>query len=145
MQARLKRQWPYSLRVCHSALGVSELAVGILWYSIFTQPGFLNSFLQGIGVSGAPFTFLSADTRYWILIAIWLAEVWRATSIMMVIVVSGLQGISDEVLEAAEIFGAGLMAASQICYSAYAQAQFTSGSDFAHHSGLASFCGGHCP
>jgi multiple sugar transport system permease protein len=107
MQARLKGSG-LILYVFAIPLGISELAVGILWFSIFTQPGFLNSFLQGLGISGAPFTFLSADTRYWILIAIWLAEVWRATSIVMIIVVSGLQGISDEVLEAAEIFGAGL-------------------------------------
>lgn len=107
MQARLKGSG-LILYVFAIPLGVSELAVGILWFSIFTQSGFLNSFLDTIGVSGAPFTFLSADTRYWILIAIWLAEVWRATSIIMVIVVSGLQGISDEVLEAAELFGAGL-------------------------------------
>jgi multiple sugar transport system permease protein len=107
MQARLKGSW-LILYVFAIPLGVSELAVGILWFSIFTQPGFLNSLLFKLGVDGAPFTFLSADTRYWIIIAIWLAEVWRATSIVMIIVVSGLQGISDEVLEAAEIFGAGL-------------------------------------
>jgi multiple sugar transport system permease protein len=107
MQARLKGSG-LILYVFAIPLGVSELAVGILWFSVFTQSGFLNSFLQGLGISGAPFTFLSADTRYWILIAIWLAEIWRATSIIMVIVVSGLQGISDEVLEAAELFGAGL-------------------------------------
>jgi multiple sugar transport system permease protein len=79
-----------------------------VWYSIFTEFGFLNSILQGLGLIDAPITYLSADTRYWILIAIWLAEVWRATSIVMVIVVSGMQAISHEVLEAAEVFGATL-------------------------------------
>ena len=107
MQARLKGSGLF-LYVFAIPLGISELAVGILWFSIFTRPGFLNSFLQGLGLIDIPITFLSADTRGWILVAIWLAEVWRATSIIMVIVVSGLQGISDEVLEAAEIFGAGL-------------------------------------
>jgi multiple sugar transport system permease protein len=90
------------------ALGISDLAVGILWYSIFTQLGYLNSILQGLGLIDAPITYLSADTRYWIVIAIWLAEVWRATSIVMVIVVAGMQAISREVLEAAEVFGATL-------------------------------------
>jgi multiple sugar transport system permease protein len=89
-------------------LGVSDLAVGIVWYSIFTHLGFLNSILQGLGLIGAPITYLSADTRYWIIVAICLAEIWRATSIVMVIVVSGLQAISQEVLEAAEVFGATL-------------------------------------
>ena len=90
------------------ALGVSDLAVGIVWYSIFTQFGFLNSILQGLGLIDAPLTYLSANTRHWIIIAIWLAEVWRATAIVMVIVVAGMQAISREVLEAAEMFGATL-------------------------------------
>src|SRR6266545_2702865 len=90
------------------ALGISDLAVGILWYSIFTQSGYLNSILQGLGLIDAPIIYLSADTRYWILIAIWLAEVWRATALVMVIVVAGMQAISREVLEAAEVFGANL-------------------------------------
>lgn len=89
-------------------LAASDLAVGIVWYAIFTQSGYLNSVLQGLGLISAPRTFLAADTRHWIIVAIWLAEVWRATSIVMVIVVSGLQAISQEVLEAAEVFGATL-------------------------------------
>jgi multiple sugar transport system permease protein len=90
------------------ALGVSDLAVGIVWYSIFTQSGYLNSILQGLGLIHVPNIYLSADKRYWILIAIWLAEVWRATALVMVIVVAGMQAISKEVLEAAEVFGATL-------------------------------------
>jgi multiple sugar transport system permease protein len=90
------------------ALGLSDLAVGIVWYSIFTQLGYLNSILQGLGLIEAPLTYLSADTRYWIIIAVWLAEVWRATALVMVIVVAGMQAISREVLEAAEVFGASL-------------------------------------
>lgn len=90
------------------ALGLSDLAVGIVWYSIFTQFGYLNSILQGLGWIDAPITYLSADTRYWMLIAVWLAEVWRATALVMVIVVAGMQAISREVLEAAEVFGATL-------------------------------------
>jgi multiple sugar transport system permease protein len=37
-----------------------------------------------------------------------LAEVWRATSIVMVIVVAGLQAIPRDYLEAGEVFGASL-------------------------------------
>ncbi len=90
------------------ALGVSDLAVGILWFAIFTQNGYLNTILQGLGFIDAPIAYLTAETRYWIIIAVWLAEVWRATAIVMVIVVAGLQAIPNEVLEAAEVFGASL-------------------------------------
>ena len=98
----------FFLYIFSIALGISDLAVGILWYSIFTQLGYLNSILQSLGLIDQPLTYLSANTRYWIVIAIWLAEIWRATSIVMVIVVAGMQAISREVLEAAEVFGATL-------------------------------------
>ena len=87
-------------------MGMSDLAVGILFFSIFTRSGLLNSVLEGIGLVDERQLFLSADTEHWIIIAIVLAEVWRATSIVMVIVVAGLQAIPDETLEAAELFGA---------------------------------------
>ena len=107
IQADLKGSGLF-LYIFSIALGVSDLAVGIVWYSVFTQSGYLNSILQGLGLIDAPVIYLSADTRYWILIAIWLAEMWRATAIVMVIVVAGMQAISREVLEAAEVFGATL-------------------------------------
>jgi multiple sugar transport system permease protein len=37
-----------------------------------------------------------------------VAEAWRATAIIMVILVSGLQGIPRDFLEAADVFGAGV-------------------------------------
>ncbi|MEM8858678.1 MAG: sugar ABC transporter permease [Chloroflexota bacterium] len=105
IQAQLKFN-SFILYIFAVPLGVSDLAAGILWFAIFTQNGLLNSFLQTVGLIETSSAWLTADTRNWILIAIWLAEVWRATSIVMVIVVSGLQAISSEVLEAAEVFGA---------------------------------------
>lgn len=107
IQARLKghTSWLYIFAI---PLGVSDLAVGIVFFAIFTQNGFLNSILEGVGLIDSPATFLSADTKSWIIVAIVVAEVWRATSIVMIILVSGLQAISSEVLEAAELFGANL-------------------------------------
>jgi len=107
IQARLKFN-SFLLYIYAIPLGVSDLAVGILFFSIFTQNGLLNSILQALGLIDSASPYLTANTRYWIIIAICLAEIWRATSLVMVIVVSGLQAISDEVLEAAELFGAGL-------------------------------------
>lgn len=87
-------------------IGMSDLAVGILFFSIFTGNGLLNSILEGLGIIDSPQAFLTAETRGWIIAAIVLAELWRASSIIMVILVSGLQAIPDETLEAAELFGA---------------------------------------
>ena len=107
IQARLKAN-SLLLYIFAIPLGVSDLAVGIVWFAVFTQNGFLNSILQGLGLIDSPSAYLTAETRQWIIIAIILAEVWRATSIVMIIIVSGLQAISEEVLEAAELFGASL-------------------------------------
>lgn len=89
-------------------LGISDLAAGLVWYSVFTQRGFINSFLERLGAIDTPFIFIAANNYEWMVIAIVLAEVWRATSIVMVIVVSGLQGIPRDFLEAGEVFGATL-------------------------------------
>ncbi len=87
-------------------LGISELAAGIIWYAVFTQQGWLNSFLQDLGLIDRPFIFLSYENQGWLIFAIVMAEAWRATSIIMVILVAGLQGIPRDYLEAADVFGA---------------------------------------
>ena len=89
-------------------LAISELAAGIVWVSIFTQKGWLNSILETLGIVERGIIWQSAES-YWTLIGIIVvAEMWRATSIMMIILVAGLQSIPDEYLEAAEVYGATL-------------------------------------
>lgn len=87
-------------------LAVSDLAAGIIWFSIFTERGYLNSLLYGLGALDKPFLFLDYQTS-WPLVAIVLAETWRATSIVFVVLVAGLQSIPRDYVEAAEVFGAG--------------------------------------
>lgn len=86
-------------------LALSDLASGIIWFSIFTQHGYLTSFFNALGVMDKPYLFLDYQTS-WPLIAIIVAEVWRATSIVFVILVAGLQSIPRDYIEAAEVFGA---------------------------------------
>ncbi|MBC8248970.1 MAG: sugar ABC transporter permease [Anaerolineales bacterium] len=90
-------------------LAVSDLAAGIIWFSIFTERGYLNSLLSGLGALDKPFLFLNYQTN-WPIVAIVLAEVWRATSIVFVVLVAGLQSIPRDYVEAAEVFGAGWFA-----------------------------------
>ena len=89
-------------------LGLSDLVAGILWFAIFTQRGFLNSLLVSGGWLDLPYIFIQAQNISWMITIIVLAEIWRATSIVMVIVVSGLQAIPRDYLEAGEVFGASL-------------------------------------
>jgi multiple sugar transport system permease protein len=87
-------------------LAVSDLAAGIVWLAIFGDRGFLNSFLQGLGLMNTPFAWLSYENPGTLLMAVVVAEMWRATSIVMVIVIAGLQLIPPDYGEAAEVFGA---------------------------------------
>jgi multiple sugar transport system permease protein len=84
----------------------ADLAAGLIWLAIFEQSGFLNSMLAGLGVLSEPILFLSYQSPVIIFIAIVLAEMWRATAIMMVIIVAGMGLIPKEYGEAAEVFGA---------------------------------------
>lgn len=107
IHARLRGSglWLYIYAV---PLAISELAAGIVWVSIFTQRGWLNSVLQGLGLIDRNIIWQSSETQ-WLLIGIILvAEAWRATSIIMIILVAGLQSIPNEYLEAAEVYGASL-------------------------------------
>lgn len=87
-------------------LGLSDLAAGIVWLAIFEQSGFLNSMLAGLGVVEQPILFLGYQNIWIIFLAVVLAEIWRATAIMMVILVSGMGLIPKEYYEAGEVFGA---------------------------------------
>lgn len=107
LQAQIKAS-SFFLYIFAIPLGISDLAAGMVWYSIFTQRGFLNSFLDRLGVIDMPIIYIGSDKYEWMMLAIILAEVWRATSIVMVVVVSGLQGIPRDYMEAGEVFGANL-------------------------------------
>jgi multiple sugar transport system permease protein len=87
-------------------LGISDLAAGLVWLSIFTDRGYLNSVLVGLGLSEVGYSFLSYEHPVSIFLAVAVAETWRATALVMVILLAGLQVIPKEYAEAAEVFGA---------------------------------------
>lgn len=87
-------------------LGISDLAAGIIWLAIFEQSGFLNSMLTSMGIIDQPMQLLGYQNKTMIFIAVLLAELWRATAIVMVILVAGMGLIPKEYNEAAEVFGA---------------------------------------
>lgn len=86
-------------------LGISDLAAGLAWLAIFTDRGYLNSLLGMFGAS--PVSWLSYENSALLFLCVVVAEIWRATSIVLVILVAGVQLIPKEYNEAAEVFGAG--------------------------------------
>lgn len=107
MLTRIQRGRDALLYIWTIPLGISDLAAGIIWLAIFEQTGFLNTLLTTLGLTGAPLSFLGYEDTTSVLIAVVLAEVWRATAIVLVILVSGIGLIPKEYNEAAAVFGAG--------------------------------------
>lgn len=87
-------------------LAISDLAAGIVWSAIFTETGYLNTVLTRLGVIEIPYIWLNPLHKNQLLLAIVLAEIWRSTAFIMIILVAGLQGIPRDYGEAAEVFGA---------------------------------------
>lgn len=96
----------FFLYICTLPLGIADLAAGLIWLAIFTQHGYLNSVLCNLGIIQRPIYFISWENTRWVFSAIILAEHWRATAIVLVILVAGLQMVSKDYLEAAEVLGA---------------------------------------
>lgn len=83
-------------------LAVSELAAGLVWLSVFDNRGYLNSLL------GTRIAWLSYSSTGTMLLAVAVAEIWRATSLVFVIVVAGVQLTPRDYDEAAQVFGANI-------------------------------------
>lgn len=85
-------------------LAISDLAAGLVWLTVFTDRGYLNSALDRLGLDG--YSWLAFDHATSLFFAVLIAELWRASSLVFVIVVAGLQGIPRDYEEVAEVFGA---------------------------------------
>ncbi|WP_249713804.1 carbohydrate ABC transporter permease [Rhizomonospora bruguierae] len=86
-------------------LAISDLAAGLVWLAIFTDRGYLNSLLSGLGLSDG-YGWLHYDHDLTMFLAVLVAELWRSTSLVLVIVVAGLQNVPRDYDEAAAVFGA---------------------------------------
>jgi len=106
MVSRMQKGRDLVLYIWTIPLGISDLAAGIIWLAIFEQSGFLNSMMHSLGFIDRPTSLLSYKNMGLVFLAIALAEIWRATAIMLVILVAGIGLIPKEYYEAAEVFGA---------------------------------------
>lgn len=106
MVTKMKKGRDLILYVWTIPLGISDLAAGLIWLAIFEQSGFLNTMMGAVGVVDKPVNLLTFQNPGLVFLAIALAEIWRATAIMLVILVAGIGLIPKEYYEAAEVFGA---------------------------------------
>jgi multiple sugar transport system permease protein len=87
-------------------LGISDLAAGLVWLAILTDKGYLNTILYELGAIPGPQSWLTYETPGILFLAILIAEFWRATAIVFMVIVAGVQLIPKEYEEAANVFGA---------------------------------------
>lgn len=82
----------------------SLVAVGAVWNMLF-QPEFgpVNEFLKFIGIANPPKWCASTD---WAMVVIIIVSVWKYMGYYMVVYLAALQGISQDLYEAASIDGA---------------------------------------
>jgi ABC-type sugar transport system permease subunit len=80
----------------------SWVVVSLLWAMLFAQQGLVNSVIQLLGVAPQPF-FSNGGQAMWILIA---TTVWRNLGYYMVIYLAALQGVPQDLYDAASVDGA---------------------------------------
>jgi raffinose/stachyose/melibiose transport system permease protein len=85
---------------------VSPLAVTFIWSYIFDYSGAINQTLRAVGLDSWVQPWLGSPT--WALWTVLVVMVWHYTGLTMVIYLAGLQGVSDELVEAAAVDGATL-------------------------------------
>jgi multiple sugar transport system permease protein len=80
----------------------SIVAIAVVWRFILQPDGLMNTFLGAAGIQGPD--WLNSTT--WAMPAMILMAVWRNMGTLMIIFLAGLQNVSAEMLEAAEVDGA---------------------------------------
>lgn len=84
---------------------ISSAVYSLIWYFIFaTYNGVLNGFLQAAGIIHSPIDWLGDGKTA--MIAVVIVAVWGAFGNYMILLISGLTGISSDVYESAQIDGA---------------------------------------
>ncbi|TDW77895.1 carbohydrate ABC transporter permease [Kribbella pratensis] len=82
---------------------MNVVAIGFVWYYIFgPTDGLINQFLRNFDIHGPAWL---ADSS-WVIPAVVVVSAWQGVGYPMMILLAGLQGIPEEMYEAARIDGA---------------------------------------
>ena len=79
----------------------------VVWAYMFNdQYGLINSLLEHVGLMNPAHPFVWLGTSQSATVLIYILAIWKANSLVALLVLAGLQSISDEVYEASRIDGA---------------------------------------
>ncbi|MFZ7087451.1 carbohydrate ABC transporter permease [Curtobacterium sp. RRHDQ10] len=77
-----------------------EIVAAFAAYAFFNDKGTLNTFLAGVGITGANWLYTFP------MVAIVLANIWRGTAFSMLVYSAAVQEVPDDINESAEVDGA---------------------------------------
>lgn len=84
---------------------ITPVATAYLWQNLLSPTGAVNTFMAGIGLEGLQQDWLGdSNIAIWCICAV---IIWQFSGYSMVIFLANLQGISEEVIEASYMDGAG--------------------------------------
>lgn len=85
-------------------LAVSSVVMAVIWRFVFdTNNGLLNTMLGWAGIGPVPWL---VDPR-WAMVSVCLVTTWKSVPFATVVLLAAMQGVPDDLYEAAEIDGAG--------------------------------------
>jgi trehalose transport system permease protein len=87
-------------------LGVPTIVAAVMFTYLFGSAGYVNELLQRLGAIDAPIDWLGGDWRS--LGVILVADLWKVTPLVTLIMLAGLESIPESALEAAAVDGAGV-------------------------------------
>jgi trehalose transport system permease protein len=86
-------------------LGVPTIVAAVMFTYLFGSAGYVNEILQRLGAIDTPIDWLRGDWRS--LGVILVAELWKVTPLVTLIMLAGLESVPESALEAAAVDGAG--------------------------------------
>jgi ABC-type sugar transport system permease subunit len=86
---------------------IPTVVAALLWRFLFdTQAGMANAALTGLGILDEPIVWFVHAATAWVPVI--LADVWKTTPFVALLLLAGLQGIDPALYEAAAVDGAGV-------------------------------------
>ncbi len=86
-------------------LAIPTAVVGVIMGYLFSNSGWINRILTDLGLIKFPIYWMSGGVRSLMMVA--LADTWKVTPIVMLILLAGFQSIDGSLYKAARIDGAG--------------------------------------
>ena len=89
------------------SMGIPTLVSGVIALYIFGTSGYLNEVLYRLGIIDGPVVWTTGGIKG--LLVVILADTWKVLPTMVLLILAGLEGISDTLYEASAIDGAGAL------------------------------------